>query len=563
MTFKQLNLSPEILQNLEKLGFTHPTEIQQQAIPFIVENTNDLIALAQTGTGKTAAFGLPIIDAIQGNEKFPKALILCPTRELAIQIAKELNMYVGNSKRMEIQVVYGGANISTQISQLRRGCDILVGTPGRTLDLLNRKELKLHEVEYFILDEADEMLNMGFKDELDDIISHLPEEKQTLLFSATFPQAVSQLAKAYLVNPHQITIGTKNSASKQITHQYCVVKASDKVEAVKRIIDSNPDLYAIAFCRTKMETQEVAGKLIDAGYNADCIHGDLSQSQRETIIRKFRKKSIKVLVATDVVARGLDINNLTHVLNLNLPDDPEVYIHRSGRTGRAGKTGISICIIHSREHRKLREIAKINKLEFNKILLPSGMEICQDLLLHHIAKVQEAEVSNELGFLLNEVQHYFEDLSKEEIVAKFVSQTFNQMLNKYKNTSNINIDLSVEHQEERREKSSKRERGRSREKERDNHRNEKKDFSAKGKKGNVSFERIKINVGKNQNFKRAKIFEIINRSDARGAEVGNIDIQSNVTYLEVDKRFATQIAKSLQRLNNDTTERKPSRRNKF
>lgn len=390
--FDNETLSPEILKAINELGFKNPTPIQEKTIPAILDNPTDLIALAQTGTGKTAGFGLPIIQLINDYKKTNQALILCPTRELCLQISKDLTEFSKYKKNVKITAVYGGTSIVPQLKDLKKGTHIVVGTPGRTLDLIKRKALNVSNIQWLVLDEADEMLQMGFKDELDAILASTPSSKQTLLFSATMPNDVRKIAQNYMHKPAEIAVGEKNKGADLVKHIYYMVKAADKYLALKRIADINPNIYGIVFCRTRRETKEIADKLIQDGYNADALHGDLSQSQRDFVMQRFRMGALQLLVATDVAARGLDVNNLTHVINYNLPDETEIYIHRSGRTGRAGKSGISIAIAHSKEMRKIRDIEKLvgKKFEYKKI--PSGHEICEKRLFNLVDKVEQVVV---------------------------------------------------------------------------------------------------------------------------------------------------------------------------
>ena len=382
MKFSELKINTNIQKAITDLGFKILTPIQKEAIPYLLKNESDLIALAQTGTGKTAAFGLPILHKIVIDRKIPQTIILCPTRELCLQIAKDMKSYAKYTKNLKITAVYGGANIVTQIKSLKSGTHIIVGTPGRAIDLIKRKSLQLQHVKSVILDEADEMLNMGFKEDLDTILAETPKEKQTLLFSATMPKEVLRISKNYMFNAKTIEVASRNEGAKNVDHHYYMVNAKDRYKALRRICDMNPNIYGIVFCRTRRETANIADKLMQDGYNADAIHGELSQAQRDHVMTRFRQKKLQILVATDVAARGLDINDLTHVINYNLPDDNEVYVHRSGRTGRAGKKGISIIIAHSREGRKLKNIE--NMIKRNLILkkVPNGNEICQIQLLN-------------------------------------------------------------------------------------------------------------------------------------------------------------------------------------
>ncbi|HAW82313.1 MAG TPA: DEAD/DEAH box helicase, partial [Balneola sp.] len=413
-TFKELGLKQELLDAVEKLGFTQPTKVQELAIPTILESQRDLIALAQTGTGKTGAFGLPSLHQIDTNSDDVQVLVLSPTRELAIQIARDLKDFAKYQKAVKTVAVYGGANISTQIKALRNGCQVVIGTPGRMLDLINRKQLDVRNVRTLVLDEADEMLNMGFQDDLDAILKDTPKEKQTLLFSATMPKGIAKIAKKYMNNPEEIEVGERNAGAKNVEHHYYMVHAKNRFEALKRVTDMNPDIYGIIFCRTRRETAEIASKLNKDGYDVDLLNGDLSQAQRDDVMDRFRTKDLQLLVATDVAARGLDVNELTHVINYNLPDDLEVYIHRSGRTGRAGNSGISISIIHTRETGRIRALEKMSGKDFIKKEVPSGEEICGIRMLNLIDTVKETKVNEEqMAKFLPEALEKLADLERD------------------------------------------------------------------------------------------------------------------------------------------------------
>src|SRR5690554_1641319 len=393
MLFKEMGLNAEILSAIDDIGFQQPTPVQEETIPFLLKSTKDMVALAQTGTGKTAAFGLPIIQQIDPNQKSIQALILSPTRELTMQIGKDIETYSKNLKKIRVAVVYGGADIRAQISELDRGVQIVVGTPGRTLDLIKRKKLSVTEIRWVVLDEADEMLSMGFKDDLDAILKNSPKEKQTMLFSATMPNEIVSISKKYMTDIHEISVGKRNTGADNVEHHYYLIQARDRYIALKRVADINPNIYGIIFCRTRAETKEVADKLMQDGYNADALHGDLSQAQRDFVMGRFRNKHLQMLVATDVAARGLDVNDLTHIINYNLPDDPEIYVHRSGRTGRAGKSGISITLIHLRERGKLKQVERLVNKTFIKKDVPSGKEICGKQLFSMIDRMEKIEVN--------------------------------------------------------------------------------------------------------------------------------------------------------------------------
>lgn len=440
MKFKELGLREEIITAVDELGFEEAMPIQEKSIPFIKNESKDLVALAQTGTGKTAAFGLPILDSIDENLRATQALVIAPTRELCVQISNDLKNFSKHIKGMKIVPVYGGENIITQLKQLDVTPQIVVATPGRLIDLMKRKKVDLSGIRYLVLDEADEMLNMGFKEDIETILESTPESRRTFLFSATMPKDVEEMSRNYMGEREQITIGTKNSGNENVEHVYYMVQAKDRYLALKRIVDMNPDIYAIIFCRTRQETQEVAEKLMKDGYNADALHGDLSQAQRDAVMQKFRIKHLQILVATDVAARGLDVSDLTHVINYNLPDDIESYTHRSGRTGRAKKKGVSIAIIHTKEKHRIKSIERIIKREFIKKDVPNGMDICKKQLFHLINRMENVEVNSEqIDPLLPEIFSKLEYLDKEEIIKKFVSLEFNRFLEYYKDARDLNV----------------------------------------------------------------------------------------------------------------------------
>lgn len=440
MKFKELGLREEIITAVDELGFEEAMPIQEKSIPFIKNESKDLVALAQTGTGKTAAFGLPILDSIDENQRATQALVIAPTRELCVQISNDLKNFSKHIKGMKIVPVYGGENIITQLRQLDVTPQIVVATPGRLIDLMKRKKVDLSGIRYLVLDEADEMLNMGFKEDIETILESTPESRRTFLFSATMPKDVEEMSRNYMGEREQITIGTKNSGNENVEHIYYMVQAKDRYLALKRIVDMNPDIYAIIFCRTRQETQEVAEKLMKDGYNADALHGDLSQAQRDAVMQKFRIKHLQILVATDVAARGLDVSDLTHVINYNLPDDIESYTHRSGRTGRAKKKGVSIAIIHTKEKHRIKSIERIIKREFIRKDVPNGMDICKKQLFHLINRMENVEVNSEqIDPLLPEIFSKLEYLDKEEIIKKFVSLEFNRFLEYYKDARDLNV----------------------------------------------------------------------------------------------------------------------------
>ena len=514
-TFLELGLKEPINKALTDLGYEKPTVIQEKAIPQIITSTDDLKAFAQTGTGKTAAFSLPILELADDTKKNTQAIILSPTRELAVQIGNNIKEFAKYMPNIKVVTVYGGANIEEQIRGLKRGAQIVVGTPGRTVDLINRRALKLGNIEWLVLDEADEMLNMGFKDELDKVLDATPETKQTLLFSATFPREVEAIARNYMTKPVEITSGQKNTGSDNVSHEYYLVTERTRYQALKRIADLNPNIYAIIFCRTRRETQEVADNLIKDGYNADALHGELSQAQRDSVMGKFRKKTVQILVATDVAARGLDVNSLTHVINHKLPDQIENYTHRSGRTGRAGKTGISIALVSNKEKGRIGAIERIIKKKFVQGKVPSGKEICQNQLMHLIDKVNAIEVKqSEIEDFLPSIYEKLEGLSREELIQKFVSLEFNSFLSYYENARDLN-DLSS------------------------------KDTGRNGRGSNENMTRFFINIGRKDSLNPARLIGLINdQKITDNIEIGAIDILDTFSFFEIDKKFEEQTLNS-------------------
>lgn len=437
--FEALGFNKAIVKAVTELGFENPTPIQEKVIPVLLTGNTDLVALAQTGTGKTAAFGLPLTHLIDFSSRDTQAVIICPTRELCMQITRDLQSYTKYIDGANIVAVYGGASIDNQSRDIKRGAQIVVATPGRLCDMIDRRRVNFSNVRFAVLDEADEMLNMGFKEDLDTILSQTPEEKNTWLFSATMPDEVLRISKNYMENPVEITAGTKNAGNENIEHIYYVVQARDKYAALKRIADSNPDIFAIVFCRTRIETQEIADALIKDGYGADSLHGDLSQQQRDHVMKRYRARSLQMLVATDVAARGIDVNDVTHVINYNLPDEIENYTHRSGRTARAGKTGVSICIINMKEVGKIRIIERIIKKKFTQGTIPTGFEACEKQLFSLVKKIHNVEVNeNAIEAYLPNIYEELKDLTREDIIKRFVSTEFNRFLDYYKNAPDLN-----------------------------------------------------------------------------------------------------------------------------
>ncbi|MGQ7870103.1 DEAD/DEAH box helicase [Sunxiuqinia sp. sy24] len=528
MTFEQTGLKPELLSAISEMGFEQPTPIQEKTIPHLINNKNDLIALAQTGTGKTAAFGLPVLHNCDVTKKDIQALILCPTRELCLQISRDLEAFSKNLRGFKNIAVYGGADIGKQIRELRNGGQVVVGTPGRVQDLIRRKVLNVSQIRWMVLDEADEMLNMGFKEELDAILAETPAVKQTLLFSATMPREISNMTKKYLHSPEEISVGRKNEGAANVEHHYYVVQAKDKYATLKRVADNYPNCYAIVFCRTRMETRDVAEKLMVDGYNADALHGDLSQAQRDYVMNRFRTGQLQMLVATDVAARGLDVNSLSHVINYSLPDDPEAYIHRSGRTGRAGKSGISVSILHMRETGKLRHIEKLSNKRFDRKDVPGGEEICEVQLMHLADKVSQVEVNDsKIDPYMPAIMAKFEGLSTEEVLKRFVSAEFNRFLAYYKNAPDLNV-----RGQERKSVDKRGGRGSDR----------RNDYNDNG----MNFSRLFINAGKKQNLNASRLLGLINEhSKRKNVEIGKIDIQRKFSFFEIDSRFEKELIQSM------------------
>ncbi len=441
-TFQDLGLNEDLLQAINDLGFETPSDVQAKAIPILLEQDTDLVALAQTGTGKTAAFGFPMLQKINIESRTTQGLILSPTRELCLQITNELKLYGKYCKGLNVVAIYGGASISEQAREVKRGAQIVVATPGRMKDMISRNMVDISKIEYAVLDEADEMLNMGFYEDITDILSHSPKDKSTWLFSATMPKEVSNIAKKFMHSPVEITVGNKNESTSQVSHEYYLVNSRDRYSALKRLADANPDIFSVIFCRTKRDTQKVAEQLIEDGYSAGALHGDLSQNQRDMVMNSFRKNQIQMLVATDVAARGIDVDDITHVINYQLPDEIETYTHRSGRTGRAGKTGVSMVIVSKSEVRKIKSIERIIKKDFVRKDIPDGMEICEVQLLSLANKVHNTEINHEIDKYLDGINTLFEDTSKEELIKKFFSVEFTRFYNYYQKSQNLNVSDS-------------------------------------------------------------------------------------------------------------------------
>ena len=535
-TFEELGVSPEIRKAIEEMGYENPMPVQEEVIPYLLGEGNDVVALAQTGTGKTAAFGLPLIQKINVKNRVPQALILCPTRELCLQIAGDLNDYSKYIDGLKVLPVYGGSSIESQIRMLKSGVHIIVATPGRLIDLMERKVAKLDTIGNVVMDEADEMLNMGFTDSINSILEKVPEDRNTLMFSATMSPEISRISKQYLRNAKEITIGTKNEGSKNVNHIAYVVHAKDKYAALKRIADYYPQIYGIIFCRTRKETQEIADKLIQDGYNADSLHGELSQAQRDLVMQKFRQRHLQLLVATDVAARGLDVNDLTHVINYGLPDDTESYTHRSGRTGRAGKTGISIAIINLCERGKMREIERIINKKFIVGEMPTGKQICEQQLIKLIDDIEKVKVNEEeIESFLPGIYRKLEWLSKEDLIKRVVSMEFNRFLEYYSNAPEIETPTVTDRRGER-EPRERKEHGSSREK-----------TERKAEKG---YTRLFLNLGKTDGFYANQIIELINRNmKKQRTTIGRIDLMQNFSFFEVAEKQANDVISALNKVN--------------
>ncbi|WP_277015301.1 DEAD/DEAH box helicase [Prevotella corporis] len=532
-TFEELGVSEEIRKAIDELGFEQPMPVQEEVIPYLLGNRNDVIALAQTGTGKTAAFGIPLLQRINIESKETQAVVLSPTRELCLQIADDLKDFGKYLPHLHIAAVYGGASIETQIKQLRRGVQIIVATPGRLIDLMHRGKAKLENVHNVVLDEADEMLNMGFQESITEILTDVPEDRNTLLFSATMSREVERVAKGYLHDYKEIVVGSRNEGAENVNHIYYMVNAKDKYLALKRLVDFYPKIYGIVFCRTKVETQEVADKLIKDGYNAESLHGDLSQQQRDLTMQKFRSHLTQLLVATDVAARGLDVNDLTHVINYGLPDDVENYTHRSGRTGRAGKKGTSLSIIHTRERSKVRNIEKIIGKEFVDGTLPSAEEICKKQLFKTMDSILKTDVDEEqIAPYVADIKRQFEYIDKEDIIKKIVTVTFGRFLDYYKNAPEI------EKPSTRRSKGGD---GRGSRGEGKGYR----ERSRGPRQAEAGFTRLFINLGKTDGFYPGEVMQFINKHVQGRQEVGHINLLQKQSYVEVPEKDAKKVMNAL------------------
>jgi len=522
--FEEMGFTPGILKAIQELGFEQPMPVQVKVIPKLLGEENDIVALAQTGTGKTAAFGLPLVQTTDTEINSIQALILCPTRELCIQITGDLKDYARYTGKLKILAVYGGSSIDNQIRELKKGVHIVVATPGRLIDLIKRGAAKLFNIKTVILDEADEMLNMGFLDSINEILEEVPENRRTLLFSATMSAEIASIARKYMNNPAEITIGTKNSSAENVSHAYYLVHAKDKYKVLKRIADFEPDIYAIVFCRTRRETQEVASKLINDGYNADALHGDLSQAQRDAVMQKFRTRSLHLLVATDVAARGLDVDDLTHVINFNLPDDTEIYTHRCGRTGRAGKTGVSVSLVHLRERQDLQKIERLVKKPFKALPIPTGSEICGKQLYNWVNKLETVTTDHkEIEKFLPEIKLKLSGLDREELLKRVISLEFDRFLDDYRNGENLIEPVS------------------------EKDRNIGRSYGKNSHSQNTGiFTRLFINLGKSDGFYPEQLIDLINKNTrGRKIPIGKIDLLKNFSFFEVEAGHSDSLIRSL------------------
>ncbi len=535
--FEALGLNEQLVRAVTELGFETPTSIQEKAIPVLLSGTTDFMGLAQTGTGKTAAFGLPLLQLIDPSQRHPQALIVCPTRELCLQITNDIEAFKKHSRNIYTEAVYGGASIMMQMRNLKKGVHIVVATPGRLIDLIERKAIDLQKVKYVVLDEADEMLNMGFRDDIDFVLKNTINRESIWLFSATMPPEVRAISKNYMESPKEVTVGKRNSGNVNIDHQYFVVSAQYRYEALKRLIDFNPGMYGIIFTRTKADAQEISERLAKSGYEIEALHGDLSQQQRDKVMGRFRTKNLQLLIATDVAARGIDVDGITHVINYELPDDMEVYTHRSGRTGRAGKTGVCLSICHSREIYKIRSLEKITNAKFHKLDVPSGKEVCRKQFFHFMDKLMQADLSHgEYETYLPDLIEKFETVSKEEVLQRVAALEFNHFLKYYENAEDLNRPESRDRRSSMQETGGRRDRGQ---------------FNRR----DSGYTRLFINLGTKDGFYKASFLQfILDESDLKKEVLGKIDLREMNTWVEIDMDSAGRMIKSLdgKRYNNRT-----------
>ena len=532
-SFEDLGLNEKILAGIAELGYEQPTAIQEKAIPVLLSGTKDLIGLAQTGTGKTAAFGLPLLHLIDAAQKYPQALIVCPTRELCLQIEKEINLFKKHLPAIHVVAVYGGSSISTQIRDIKRGVQIVVATPGRLIDLIERKAINLEEIKYVVLDEADEMLNMGFQEDIEFILQNTPQRDSTWLFSATMPPAIRQVSKRYMQSPTEITVGKANTASKNIDHQYYVTPAHSRYETLKRLIDFNPGMYGIIFTRTKVDAQEISEKLTREGYDIEALHGDLTQAQRTKVMDEFRDRALQLLIATDVAARGIDVKEITHVINYELPDDVEVYTHRSGRTGRAGKTGVCMSIVHARETGRIRQIERMVGATFHKLEIPSGKDVCRKQFYYFMDKMLAADISHgDYETYMPMLQEKFAEISKEEVLKRVAALEFDRFLKYYENAEDLNVR---ERSRDDRSRGERPERGGDRKRD------------TRGREfGGGNYARLFVNLGTKDGFYKASFLQfILDISDLPKDVLGRIDMKEMNSWIEIDPKAASKMMAAL------------------
>ena len=558
-TFSEIGINEQLVKAVTELGYTHATEIQERSIPVLISGTKDFIGLAQTGTGKTAAFGLPLLQLINTADKFPQALVVCPTRELCMQIVNEMNLFKKHISGLQVLAVYGGTSIGMQIKDLKRGVQVVVATPGRLIDLIERKAINLEKIQYVVLDEADEMLNMGFQDDIEFILKNTPNRESIWLFSATMPAEIRKVSKRYMKEPVEVTIGKVNATNKSIDHQYYLTSAQHRYETLKRIIDFNPGIYGIIFTRTKADAQEVAQRLTREGYDIDAIHGDLTQQQRDRVMGQFREKSLQLLIATDVAARGIDVKGITHVINFELPDDVEVYTHRSGRTGRAGSQGICISIVHARESYRLRQIENINKCTFHKLDIPSGKDVCRKQFFHVMDKLMSTDVSHgDYETYVPMLAEKFADMTKEEILKRVAALEFNRFLSYYENAQDLNLRTAdkgrrepMQQQDRNRDRGRQEfggaDRGRTRSNDRGMERSSSdrssSDRGSRGaERGASGYTRLFVNLGTKDGFYKASFLQfILDMSDLRKEALGKIDMRDMNSWVEIESGAAKQM----------------------
>ena len=535
MTFEALGLDAKLVKATDELGFKTPTPIQEKAIPVLLSGTKDLVGLAQTGTGKTAAFGLPLLQLVDSTQKHPQALVVCPTRELCMQIVNEVELFKKFIPGMHVLAVYGGTPIGQQIRELKRGIQIVVATPGRLIDLIERKAINLEQIEYVVLDEADEMLNMGFQDDIEFILQNTPKRNATWLFSATMPAEIKRVSKKYMNQPFEVTVGKLNTANKNIDHQYFVTNAQHRFQTLKRLIDFNPGIYGIIFTRTKIEAQEIAEKLTRDGYDIDALHGDLTQQQRDKVMGEFREKTLQLLIATDVAARGIDVSGITHVINYELPDDLEVYTHRSGRTGRAGLTGICMSIVHSREVGKVKAIERMVQSQFHKMEIPEGRDVCRKQFFFFMDKLLQLDISHgDYETYVPMLQEKFADVTKEEVLKRVAALEFDRFLKYYENAEDLNVRDRDRREPRERINGDARDQGRRR------------DTRGREFGGNGDFMRLFVNLGTKDGFYKASFLQfILDMSDLRKEVLGRIDMKEMNSWIEVDRRSAGKMIEAI------------------